>query len=469
MPAFRFINTLLITFSALLCIPSISTAAEQTYVREYIYQASEADSKLSARAIALQEVKRELLSELGTHVSSLVKLNTSSDGTQLGTEEIETLSAGVTRVEILDEKWDGVTYVLKAQIQADPADVLKSLEKMLDADKKQKQVSLLEGDVTKLRVQNINISESLTQAKKETTAALAEIARLKKQLEKQQTDAARQTLQAEYKQQVDTLTVNEWFESATEHYQKEDYPAALQLFKKAAELGHYKAQFMLGWMYYYGRGVTRDTKQSVYWYQKAADQGDAKEQISLGAMYASGVGVDREPKQAMHWYQKAAKRGDATAQLALGLMYDNGEGVVRDVKQAAYWYQKAAEQGLAEAQFRLGLMYVNGGGINKDAKQALFWFRQAAEHNNAEAQLYIGVAYLRGEGVTKDYKQAVFWFLKCAEQGDDKGQLMLGVMYHNGDGVERDEKQAVFWFKESAAQGNLLAKQTLKELKIDSQ
>ncbi len=105
---------------------SIATAAEQTYVREYTYQASEADSKISARAIALQEVKRELLSELGTHVSSLVKQKSASDGNQLSTEAIETLSAGVTRVEILDEKWNGTVYVLKAQIKADPEDVLKS-------------------------------------------------------------------------------------------------------------------------------------------------------------------------------------------------------------------------------------------------------------------------------------------------------------------------------------------------------
>ena len=117
----------------LLCLSNMATAAVQTYEREYTYQASEADSKLSARAIALQEVKRILLSELGTHVYSLVKMQTSSDGTQLSTEEIETLSAGIAQVEILDEKWNGVTYVLKAQIKADPADVLKSLHDMLDA------------------------------------------------------------------------------------------------------------------------------------------------------------------------------------------------------------------------------------------------------------------------------------------------------------------------------------------------
>ena len=76
-------------FLATMCFSNIAIADEQTYLREYTYQASEADSKISARAIALQEVKRILLSELGTHVSSLVKQQSSSDGTQLGTEQIE--------------------------------------------------------------------------------------------------------------------------------------------------------------------------------------------------------------------------------------------------------------------------------------------------------------------------------------------------------------------------------------------
>ncbi len=128
---------------------SAAVATEQTYIREYTYQASEADSKITARAIALQEVKRELLSELGTHVSALVKQQSSSDGRKLGTEEIETLSAGVTSVQILDEKWNGSVYVLKAQIKADPADVLKSLNKMLDVDAKNKQISQLADNLSK--------------------------------------------------------------------------------------------------------------------------------------------------------------------------------------------------------------------------------------------------------------------------------------------------------------------------------
>jgi hypothetical protein len=84
--------------------PHCAFASEETFIRTYTYQASEADSKLTARTIAPQQVKTELLSELGTHVSSLVKQINSSDGKKMGSIEIETLSAGISKVEILEEK-----------------------------------------------------------------------------------------------------------------------------------------------------------------------------------------------------------------------------------------------------------------------------------------------------------------------------------------------------------------------------
>ena len=40
----------------------------EIYIREYTYNASEADSKLSSRTIALDQVKIILLQEIGTHI-----------------------------------------------------------------------------------------------------------------------------------------------------------------------------------------------------------------------------------------------------------------------------------------------------------------------------------------------------------------------------------------------------------------
>ncbi|HLP97347.1 MAG TPA: tetratricopeptide repeat protein [Sideroxyarcus sp.] len=412
-------------FLAAIFLSNIAIAAEQTYVREYTYQASEADSKLSARAIALQEVKRELLSELGTHVTALVKIQNASDGTHLGTEEIETLSAGVTRVEILDEEWNGVVYVLKAQIKADPEDVLKSLHKMLDADKKQRKISQLDGELSRIRTENIQIAESLTQSKKEVTVALAEIARLKKQLEEKQTDATRQILQTAYQQQVDQLSLNEWFESAMQYYDKGNYEEASHLYRKAAEQGHTSAQFNLGLMYIKGDGVIRDTRQALYWWQKAAEQGRADAQFNLGVAYESGDGIPRDAKQAVYWYQKAAEQGLDQAQFNLGVMYDSGEGVTRDAKQAVHWYEKSAEQGNTDAQFNLGMTFLKGEGVTRNAKQAVYWWQKAAEQGLAQAQFNLGFMYEKGIGVIRDAKQAVLWYRKAAAQGNINAQAAL--------------------------------------------
>ena len=45
-------------------------AGMRIFVKEYAYQASELDSKASCRATALEQVKREILEELGTYVES---------------------------------------------------------------------------------------------------------------------------------------------------------------------------------------------------------------------------------------------------------------------------------------------------------------------------------------------------------------------------------------------------------------
>ena len=54
---------------------------------------------------------------------------------------------------------------------------------------------------------------------------------------------------------------------------------ALEWYLKAAEQGNAKAQYSLGYCYYWGKGVEEDKKEALKWYRKAADQGhsDAKE------------------------------------------------------------------------------------------------------------------------------------------------------------------------------------------------
>jgi hypothetical protein len=67
----RYSKTLIFTLVAVfILLTNLAYAKSVTFQREYTYQASEADSKLTCRAIALAQVKRLLLEELGTYLEA---------------------------------------------------------------------------------------------------------------------------------------------------------------------------------------------------------------------------------------------------------------------------------------------------------------------------------------------------------------------------------------------------------------
>jgi hypothetical protein len=63
------------------------------------------------------------------------------------------------------------------------------------------------------------------------------------------------------------------------------HPPDRLLFDTNTQLENAGAQYNLGNMYDFGKGVLKDAKQAASWYQKAAEQGYAKAQSNLGAMY----------------------------------------------------------------------------------------------------------------------------------------------------------------------------------------
>lgn len=82
-----------------------------------------------------------------------------------------------------------------------------------------------------------------------------------------------------------------------------------------------------------------------------AQQGDAKAQASIGFLYYSGKGVRRDDKQSLFWFSRAAEAGQPTAQYFLGLHYYYGRGVRRDLARAHSWCDIALSNGYSESLF----------------------------------------------------------------------------------------------------------------------
>lgn len=64
------------------------------------------------------------------------------------------------------------------------------------------------------------------------------------------------------------------FEDGVVAFERGDYATALRLWRSLAEEGNAVAQFNLGLMYAYGRGVPQDYVLAHMWFNLAAAQGD---------------------------------------------------------------------------------------------------------------------------------------------------------------------------------------------------
>ncbi len=66
-------------------------------------------------------------------------------------------------------------------------------------------------------------------------------------------------------------------------------------------------------MYDKGEGVAQDYAAAVQWYRKAAEQGSARAQNNLAFMYSNGLGVAQDLVQAHMWFNLAGTQGDKEA------------------------------------------------------------------------------------------------------------------------------------------------------------
>ncbi|MBK7004176.1 MAG: sel1 repeat family protein [Burkholderiales bacterium] len=176
---------------------------------------------------------------------------------------------------------------------------------------------------------------------------------------------------------VGSAVVAQTFEQALQAYERKDYKTALAAFMRLAQGDEEVAVEV--------EAPTPSQQQKIASYRKAAEQGDAAAQFIMGLVYFDGRGVAQDDRQAEAWYRKAAAQGYTSAQVNLGLMYFFGRGVSRDDQQAVAWLRKAADKGNAYGQYGLGLVYMVGRGVPKDKELAYFWFTVAGANGHREA------------------------------------------------------------------------------------
>ena len=280
----------------LLFLSGCLLATEKTFVREYTYQASDYDSKVTSRANALEQVKRILLEEVSMFIKSEINMSTTEESIGGESElndfyenKITSITAGVTETKILEEKWTGEEYWMKAEITIDPDDIDRKVNDIVNSREK---------------------LEELEDVRKRADDAFAEIERLKKELAKVKSDAEQLRLTKAYNKETDALSATDWAIKGYNAGNNEEYDRAISFYLRAIELDpdFVYAYSGLGWTYYHQGNYTK----AIELYEKAIElkPDDAKAYIALGIAYKA----QGKPELRISNYKKAARLGHQGAQ-----------------------------------------------------------------------------------------------------------------------------------------------------------
>eukprot|EP00747_Dinoflagellata_sp_TGD_P004535 gnl/TRDRNA2_/TRDRNA2_111564_c0_seq1.p1 gnl/TRDRNA2_/TRDRNA2_111564_c0~~gnl/TRDRNA2_/TRDRNA2_111564_c0_seq1.p1 ORF type:complete len:294 (+),score=67.33 gnl/TRDRNA2_/TRDRNA2_111564_c0_seq1:65-946(+) len=137
----------------------------------------------------------------------------------------------------------------------------------------------------------------------------------------------------------------------------QSFVMAAQWYRKAAAQGNTAAAFNLANSIrrghaFAGQSIPKSLDdEGTQMYTMAAEKGHAKAQFQVGFEHESGFYRDKSDKKAAEWYLKSAKQGFDEAQFRLSEFYWKGRGgLPKDKAKAIELRQKAADQGHIEAR-----------------------------------------------------------------------------------------------------------------------
>ena len=223
--------------------------------------------------------------------------------------------------------------------------------------------------------------------------------------------------------------------------------------------------YMVGSIFYDGRGCPKDIQEGTNCLIESANQGypyaifkiaeieyyknkkiEALQKLNsllnekdefllkyvknlLGKIYYYGAAeIKKDYEKAFKYFSESEK--EITSKEHLGKCYYYGHSVEKNYQKALDIF-KSIENSSRLSQYYLGEMYRLGNCVSKNLEQAYIYYKKAAEKNYPQAQYQLGQAYLLGEGTSVDIEKAIFWFEKSAKEGSQDAQRELDKIKNN--------------------------------------
>ena len=103
----------------------------EVFEREYTYNASENDSKVSARKAAMVQLQTLLIQEVGVQVQSSFSQKETLEGDNFSRQvqaNYSTFSQALTKTRIIEQSWNGEVFYIKAEITVDTDNLLDQIK-----------------------------------------------------------------------------------------------------------------------------------------------------------------------------------------------------------------------------------------------------------------------------------------------------------------------------------------------------
>jgi len=356
-------NVMLLVWAIVLLLPLSALAEIKTITHTVQQPFGGSQSPDDARTAGIARAKREALEQFGTYIESTTVVKNS----QVDSDEILALTAGVTKAEVLKQKnytdGDGFGLEITVKVELDTAVLDQSLKRLL---------------------QDRNHLKDLKAARVREKELLARITELEKQnLQKGKTEQQQETLKKEFQKTRDGLTAVEWFDKAVALWDGGKYADILKAITYLTQSVLLNPNYGAA---YTNRGVAynelRQYHKAISDFSQAIkiDPADAAAYNNRGAAYADL----KQYQQAIGDYTQAIKfkTKDAKIYFNRGIVYSN----LQQHQKAISDYNQAIKLNPFNAKpyFNRGNAYYN----LKNYQQAISDYTQTIRLDASDANAY---------------------------------------------------------------------------------
>lgn len=199
----------------------------------------------------------------------------------------------------------------------------------------------------------------------------------------------------------------------------------------------------LGYMYYNGIGVEKNTEMGVSIYERAVEEESPLGYYLLGKHYVEN---NIDFKKGISLLLKAIDKNSIEATLYIANVYENGIGVDKDAYYSLEYYHRASQMGSGEAKFIISQKLISSGDPS-NYKKGVGYLIDAANLGNENACDTLQKLYIIPNKILENNPKSHVKYLICsADNGNVEAIKKVADYYSRGYIVMIDNKKAMQYY-----------------------